>query len=255
MVLQKMKIYVINLITSTARRESIDRCARDTDLSVEFIDAVDGRTISSLDTLGYSMRANRKQYGRLLSAGEVGCYASHLKVANYFLSTGDEHCVVLEDDAFFDRSFADFLNNFTANIGSLPKNLQLVNLGKSAKANLRSKKPFQAEKIALFETYRFPTTSRGILWSKSGAKDFVKNGAVIAKPLDHYFKDWLTRTPGGYCLDEPIIRSAQFASDIGQGTGRLELSLMEGIRHDIARGKRDLVNDYKTFVRKYFTRT
>lgn len=60
---------------------------------------------------------------------------------------------------------------------------------------------------------------------------------------------------GGYCLDEPIIRSAQFASDIGQGTGRLELSLMEGIRHDVARGKRDLVNDYKTFVRKYFTRT
>jgi hypothetical protein len=81
------------------------------------------------------------------------------------------------------------------------------------------------------------------MWSRKGALEFLKDGSLIAKPVDHFFKDWLTRNSGGYCLDNAVVESMGFPSDIGSGTTRRKLKMIEAIRHDIARGRRDLVCD------------
>ena len=84
-------------------------------LDLIFVNGIDGRSVVDLTQLGYRQNINVRQYGRLLSAGEVGCYASHLKVAETFVASGEDVCIVLEDDAYITDEFLDFLQKFQNN--------------------------------------------------------------------------------------------------------------------------------------------
>ena len=81
-------------------------------LDLIFVSGIDGHSVADLTHLGYSRHINRRQYGRLLSAGEVGCYANHLRVAETFVASGEDVCIVLEDDAYIADEFLDFLQKF-----------------------------------------------------------------------------------------------------------------------------------------------
>jgi len=252
----EIPIFVINLKQSVHRREAVQRDADRLGLHLSFVDAVDGRKTNDLSSFGYSLRANRDEYGRLLTAGEVGCYASHLKVARMFLSLPNSYAIVLEDDAKLDIGFADFYNNAPSILQNVGRDIALINLCNIAVSNKRSDSVFEIKSgsISLHETFEFPTVARGILWSKSGANHFIDKGKVIAKPVDHFFKDWLTRNEGGYCLRRPVVESHGFSSDIGSGTSRRELSFGEALRYDYARAKRDFINDYFIFKRRFLAK-
>ena len=182
-----------------------------------------------------------------------------MKAAKSVLACNAPYAIVLEDDAKLDQPFRDFLECAEQIVNAMPETASLINICNTAPLKKRSKNILASDQYSctLHETFQFPTTTRGLLWFHKGAKDFVTEGRTIAKPVDHYFKDWLTRQSGGYCLGEPVIGSHGFASDIGTGTGRKELSFPEGLRYDIARGKRDFVNDLQMIKRrlknKYFS--
>ena len=247
-----MKIYVINLERSLDRKKSITEMARVLKLDLTFVNAVDGRNVVDLTELGYSRRNNRRHYGRLLSAGEVGCYASHLKVAEKFVLSGEDICVVLEDDAYIADEFSEFFKKISQSPNSLPHDALLINIGKSsARANLFEVLENKAkDPMGLFGTYQFPTTTRGLVWTRKGATEFLDKGRVICMPVDQYLKDWLTRSSGGYCLEKPVVLGINTPTEIGTGTGRRELNFSEAIRYDIVRGKRDYLNNFAKFKRK-----
>ena len=102
----------------------------------------------------------------------------------------------------------------------------------------------------LLGTYQFSTTVIGSLWTRKGAIKFHDEGHVISMPVEHYFKDWLTRALRGYCLEKPVVAGINAPSEIGTGTGRPERRFSEAIRYDIARGKRDFLNNFAKFKRK-----
>jgi len=79
--------YVINLDRRPDRRLSLLTHLGPQELRIKRVSAVDGRD-GSPDTPNTS-----------LSSGEEGCWASHRKVMKEFLDSGQEYCVVLEDDA------------------------------------------------------------------------------------------------------------------------------------------------------------
>lgn len=247
-----MIIYVINLERSLDRKKSITEMAQELCLDLTFVNAVDGRNVMDLTELGYSKRSNRKHYGRLLTGGEVGCYASHIKVAEKFVSSGEDICIVLEDDAYIADEFSEFFTKISTLPNSIPNDALLINIGKSStRANMfevfENKTKIRAN---LFGTYQFPATTRGLVWTREGATRFLEEGRIISMPIDQYFKDWLTRNPGGYCLEKPVVLSINLPTVIGSGTGRRELSISEGIRYDIVRGKRDYLNNVSKFKRK-----
>ena len=249
---EKMKIYVINLERSVDRKKSITEMARVLRLDLTFVNAVDGRNVVDLTELGYSRRNNRRHYGRLLSAGEVGCYASHLKVAEKFVSSGEDMCVVLEDDACIADEFSEFFKKISQSPNSLPDDALLINIGKSSASENMFKVLDNKAKapISFFGTYQFPTTTRGLVWTRKGATEFLDKGRLISMPVDQYLKDWLTRTPGGYCLEKPVVLGINAPTEVGTGTGRRELSFSEALRYDIVRGKRDYLNNFAKFKRK-----
>ena len=100
---EELRCYVINLDSSTKRLDEFNTAFSKTNLNIERISAVDGRLIEieafSDDNLC------KKQMGRGLQPGEVGCYLSHKKAIEQFLSTDAPYAIVFEDDAIPNEGF------------------------------------------------------------------------------------------------------------------------------------------------------
>ena len=94
---EELRCYVINLDSSTQRLDEFNAAFNKTNLNIERISAVDGNLI---DIEAFSdENLCKKQMGRGLQPGEVGCYLSHKKAIKQFLSTDAPYAIVFEDDA------------------------------------------------------------------------------------------------------------------------------------------------------------
>ncbi|ELF6477700.1 glycosyltransferase family 25 protein [Vibrio cholerae] len=110
-----MDIYIVSLIDSVCRRAEIGNRLDSFKLSYRFIDAVDGRKLAAAEyfqkMLNENYWFNRRAF---ISPSELGCKLSHEKALNEFLSTEQNLCIVLEDDAILDHRFVElleFINN------------------------------------------------------------------------------------------------------------------------------------------------
>lgn len=75
-----MKIYCINLERSKERQQNMQAQFERLALPVEFINAVDGRALSSTEVAAiYSKWRTRFCHGKDLSRGEIGCALSHIE--------------------------------------------------------------------------------------------------------------------------------------------------------------------------------
>lgn len=116
---------------------------------------------------------------RLLSEGEVGCYASHLAVCRR-IADGEMTApvLVLEDDVCLTKDFATAMD---ALLRALPANWDLVRLSNDPKhaclviADLPGRKLVRYSKV--------PTSAGAILWNTSGAKKFLRRNLRML-PLD-----------------------------------------------------------------------
>lgn len=90
-----MKIFVINLPDDAKRKASIQHQANDLGLTVEFVEAVNGKELSKNDI-------NRLSTGfenNGMTLGELGCSLSHIKIYEKIVSEDIGLALVLEDDA------------------------------------------------------------------------------------------------------------------------------------------------------------
>lgn len=94
-------IYVINLPEAEERRQRVQSHLADLGLgSSVVIDAVRGSTLSASERAQRADDArSRHRYGRVLTAGELGCALSHVRAYERFLAGPDGFGLMLEDDA------------------------------------------------------------------------------------------------------------------------------------------------------------
>jgi len=92
-----MRAYIINLDHATERWSHIQNSFGETNLTLERVSAVDGRTMSLPDAR-FAEGRFRWSHGRETNIFEVACYLSHLKALEQFLATGDEMALIGEDD-------------------------------------------------------------------------------------------------------------------------------------------------------------
>jgi glycosyl transferase family 25 len=95
-----MKIFVISLLESKARRAAICQQMSEKNLSFEFVDGVRVDT-STLADSGYDCKRRKLYFGYDLSPGEVGCFLAHRKVWQ-MVQAENENCLILEDDVLID---------------------------------------------------------------------------------------------------------------------------------------------------------
>lgn len=92
--------YIINLKTSTDRREYMEKIMASFDyLDITYIDAVNGKEMSQEEVdATFDQRSAFKAYGRELRRGEIGCTLSHKLCAETLLASKKKYALILEDD-------------------------------------------------------------------------------------------------------------------------------------------------------------
>lgn len=99
-----MKLYVISLKESQDRRDKVDSQLKAANVEYEIFDAV--RVQNGIE--GYFDDYDEEQYlincGRVATAGEIGCYASHLSLWKKCVEL-NEPILIMEDDFCIEKNF------------------------------------------------------------------------------------------------------------------------------------------------------
>jgi GR25 family glycosyltransferase involved in LPS biosynthesis len=99
-----MKAYVINMPRSPSRRASVAKQLVDTQLDFEFVDGIDGNTLTPSERGHLVSDDAVAQSPHWLTPGVIGCALSHLRA--YEQMTGDIN-LVLEDDVVLPATIND----------------------------------------------------------------------------------------------------------------------------------------------------
>lgn len=94
------------------RRQRVRRHLSDLGLQAVFIEAVSGSRLSADERTSVAdERRSEKQYGRVLTSGELGCAMSHVRAYEQFLCSTQEFALILEDDAVLLPGVAGLLSS------------------------------------------------------------------------------------------------------------------------------------------------
>jgi len=98
-------VFIINLPRHAERRQIMKTRLQEIGLTYEFIDGVDGKTLSPDDLISYDRQKRLRYFGRDLQPGEIGCLLSHRKIFQKMVDEQLSHAVILEDDVIFEAEF------------------------------------------------------------------------------------------------------------------------------------------------------
>ncbi|MCX7288085.1 MAG: glycosyltransferase family 25 protein [Rhodobacterales bacterium] len=103
--LDDLPVWLINLLRATGRREKMEAQLGPLGLPYTLFPGVDGRAEEARLLANTDVEAFRRNMGREILIGGIGCYHSHLGVWEEFLATGKPHALVMEDDVVFHDDF------------------------------------------------------------------------------------------------------------------------------------------------------
>jgi glycosyl transferase family 25 len=113
--MKKYQIYILNLKRhKDRRRHIIAELEKQNIKNYEFVDAVDGNKITKKE-LDFVTCKNEKIFNPKntnMSATQICCALSHIKIYQKFLNSKFDLALILEDDAFFLDKFTDELKKF-----------------------------------------------------------------------------------------------------------------------------------------------
>jgi len=198
----KIKHYVINLDRSPERLSNISAQCKKYNIDFVRISAFDGSTLD-LEKLADDT-ACRYEMGRSIQPGEVGCFLSHKKALDAFLSSEDEFAVILEDDAILSKNFSKSVSDICSFIDQNQQlNVFAVNLGAS---DYKYSTPIKEyDHTTLLRAHRFPMLATGILWTRHGATIISRDGNKVRYPYDNYLRMLLTRGHMGLSVKPALI--------------------------------------------------
>jgi glycosyl transferase family 25 len=109
-----MKIFIINLEKSAARRKRMVQVMNDLKLEYTFIEAVDGYALPE-KILTEHVKVDHQFY-RSFTPGEVGCFMSHLSVYKRIVDEKLPYALVFEDDVKLSPRLPGLLKNIKSEI-------------------------------------------------------------------------------------------------------------------------------------------
>ena len=207
---EKIRYFVINLDRSTNRMEEFKDAFSKIDLKIERISAIDGNLI---DTNSFSNdKTCRKEMGRSIQKGEVGCFLSHKKALEKFLTTEAKYAVVFEDDAVPNDEFDDIINEIVEKFLEINQSTAAINLGA---VDFKYSSSFLKVKNNMLRcAHRFPMLATGVLWTRFGAKTFLENSSIVTMPYDNFLRFLFSGTNQVFSIQPPVIYSSGIESDI-----------------------------------------
>ncbi len=209
----ELKTYVINLDRTPERYKKVKKQLDEAGVKHERFSAVDGYSLKLYDPSKsatftghdlkdgkYELKPNSKyiikcpniklEYfsdfkvlDRTLTAGEFGCYCSHMEIWHNMILHNIKYTLVLEDDITLED---EFNKKFDRLIKSLPQDWDIVYLYlKSPQEKQFNKVFFNEELLKVMPDNIFVYMAAGYLISKKGAKKLVKYSNSFTYPIDN----------------------------------------------------------------------
>lgn len=175
-----MKVYVINLASSTQRMAAMQTQLDGLGLTFERVEAVLGKALTAdeLQVL-YDPASNRQHFYRPLSPGEIGCYASHLRLWQRMVDESVSAALVLEDDMVLDARVPEMLER----LQTMPGDWDMVKLIGMRPAEAARAWPLM-QGFALVDCKRLPSLTGAYAIRLSGARKLSARAAPFSRPID-----------------------------------------------------------------------
>lgn len=181
-----MKIVVINLAADQARWAEVRRQFEQLGLPVERFQAVVGRDLTDAQRARlYSPMLNARQYHKPLQPGEIGCYASHLKVWQRLLDGSDSRIAVFEDDVDLDPSLPETLQA----IERTERPWDVVKLIGRRRESMSWRWPLAPGKH-LISYRRVPGLTSAYVIRREAAEKLLAHRIPFGRPIDVDLRHW-----------------------------------------------------------------
>jgi glycosyl transferase family 25 len=179
-------VYLINLPRDRERGEQMRRQIDALQLETRRVDAVYGRDLDAAqrDAL-YSPTLNRARFHKPLSPGEIGCYASHLRVWELMQHDGAPLALVLEDDVVLGAELPALLDA----VARLPADWDMIKLVGRERESVSARR-LLLDRWALVRYRRAPSLTGAYLLSREGARRLAASRRPFYRPVDVDLRFW-----------------------------------------------------------------
>ncbi len=186
-----IEAFIIHLARAEARRPQVDHLLVACPISVQVIDAVDGRALSpeEIDTVYSRKSLFRPHYPFSMTAGEVGCFLSHRKAWQAILDTGLDAGLVIEDDVEMDGEV------FVRVLKLARQHISKHGIIQFQVRNVAKPGPIvaQGDGISLARPVIVPLRASCTLYSRAAAQHLLDGTAIFDRPIDGYVQlHWIT---------------------------------------------------------------
>jgi glycosyl transferase family 25 len=221
------EIFVINLVSSAARRANITSQLADLGLAFTLFPAVDGRKEDHRLFGKYDSERNRHYHGQALSKGQLGCFASHYLLWQKCVEL-DHPVIVLEDDALiYPEPFSEFLNSMDA----LRRQFDCIRLFKNKRKTFSSRRVSRLETVEIHWFDRGHLSTTGYFLTPSGARKLLQHSEHWYMPVDLYMdRCWVNGVECYGTVPACVTNDPKFDSDIGEGEKEARSLVARGLR-------------------------
>ena len=209
-------VYAISLARAQERRANIKQRLDALGVAYEIVDAVDGETLD-LSQYAHRLRQGecRARHGFELAPDEIGCFLSHHNLWRRIAEGGDEHALIVEDDAIFDDDFAAVIGELLQSewlwdvvlLSSMPRPIDRV------LCELRG-----GRKLARFK--RRPYTAAAYLISRTGAAKLRDYCEDICGTVDFMYAESWKNGVAFYCVTPPPAGQGEKQTTMSGTRGR-----------------------------------
>ena len=214
---EPLKLY-INLARDEVRGQAMAHAFAACRHQPQRFAAVDWRALSVQEQQRYYRPdVTRQPYFRALTAGECGCYVSHLEICRLLLAGDENWALVLEDDV-------EPLSHFDLvmdTINTLPPAwdiIKLIGRRKDKLINDRAAGPG----VRLVQYRKTPNLASAYLVSREGAKKLLASRVPFIRPIDVDMRWWWENDLRVFGLMPYCLRLSQTSdiSSIGERRGQ-----------------------------------
>lgn len=202
------EVLVVSLKSAEARRKAFAARAASTSLVWRFFDACTGPA----PDMTIDEPAVRRNKGRPMSKGEIGCYASHFSIWQDMIARDVPQAIVLEDDTVVDWAYLEPLARSDLHAEGIDY-LRLYAKRPTWQRIVRS--DFLQHSRAVVELVGHAYGTQGYAITIEGARRLVDHCRIVRRPIDDAMdRSWAHGLPNLALYPAPILEAA-IVSDIG----------------------------------------
>lgn len=209
-----VKIFIINLPTSTDRKKNISEQLSSMNLEYHLFPAVNGKTDNHPLLSHYDDGLSQKFRSKSLTQGQLGCYASHYLLWEKCVKL-NEPIIVIEDDALiYPVPFLDFIQKASG----LPQKYNCIRLFSNKRKTFNHDEEYKLSETSIHKFSKGHMSTTGYYLTPKAAQKFIEHSKSWYLAVDIFMdRFWVNGVDVYGTIPACLTNDPKFDSDIGYG--------------------------------------